>query len=160
MFLPSLVIIPGGSDGSEPVEQTVKVTATVSPIAEIDAPPDVGVWELKPSGPGTYTKNGIVKLITTTRWKLSVKDANSTTNGHMTEWTGTNYANRKLQAPLKVSSNQEVTLPEGGQIQTGVIAGEQKIEVTLTQVISQDDLPLDDGSAYRIVLDFEGTPID
>ncbi|VVB64038.1 Uncharacterised protein [uncultured archaeon] len=76
----------------------------------------------------------------------------------MTEWTGAAYASRKLEAPLSVSAEREVALPPGGIIQTGTAVGEHDIEVTLSQVVSQDDLPLEDGHVYRIELSFEGTP--
>ena len=78
----------------------------------------------------------------------------------MTEWTGTDYISRKLKAPLSVSAYREVTLPEGGTIQTGTTIGEHDIEVTLTQVVSQDDMPLEDSHVYRIVLSFEGSPME
>ena len=94
-----------------------------------------------------------------TDWEVTVEDADEVTVGHMTEWTGTTYASRKLKAPLSVSSNRIVTLPEGGIIQTGTVTEEHDIEVTMTQMVSQDDLPLEDGHVYRIALSFEGYPI-
>ena len=89
-----------------------------------------------------------------------MKKTDDVNDGHMREWTGVNYASKKLHAPLKVSADREVTLPEGGTIQTGTTAGEHEIEATLDRVVTQDDLPLKDRLVYRIELKFEGSPIE
>jgi hypothetical protein len=150
--------IPYGSSGSGLSGASITIRATVLPYISVSAPEDIRIWEFQPSEPGIYSKNGIINVTANTNWKVTVKNADDVEDGHMTEWTGTGYASRKLQAPLNVSAGHEVTLPEGGTIQTGTTAGEHDIEVTLTQVVSQDDLPLEDGHVYRIALSFEGSP--
>jgi hypothetical protein len=126
----------------------------------VSAPADICTWDLKPSEPGIYTKKGVLKVAANTGWKVTVKDTDTVTSGHLTEWTGADYTGRKLQAPLYVSASQDVSLPEGGTIKTGTNIGEQEVEVTLKQVVSRDDLHLADGSVYHIVLDFEGATLE
>ena len=135
------------------------IRAIVLPYVGVSAPADVCTWEFQPSVPGVYTKKGFVKVAANTGWKVTLK-TDELNDGHMTEWTGTNYATRKLKAPLSISADREVTLPEGGIIQTGTTVGEHDIEVTLSQVVSEDDLPLEPGHVYRIALSFEGSPVD
>ncbi|VVB65167.1 Uncharacterised protein [uncultured archaeon] len=156
IVLHSLVAVleSGGSDSSTAV---TKITATVLPSVYVSAPADIHTWELKPSEPGIYTKKGVLKVAANTGWKITVKDTDAVTSGHLTEWTGTDYTGRKLQAPLYVSASQDVSLPEGGTIETGTNIGEQEVEVTLKQEVSRDDLHLADGHVYLIVLDFEGS---
>jgi hypothetical protein len=151
------VLETGGSDSSTAV---TKITATVLPSVYVSASSDIRTWELKPSEPGIYTKKGVLKVAANTGWKVTVKDTDAATSGHLTEWTGADYTSRRLQAPLYVSASQDVSLPDGGIIQTGSNIGEQEIEVTLKQVVSRDDLHLADGHVYHIVLDFEGETLE
>lgn len=145
------------SGGSDTPTAVTKITAAVPPCVDVSVPADICIWELKPSDTGIYTKKGVLKVMANTDWKVTVKNTDEVNDGHMTEWTGSGYASKKLRAPLKVSADREVTLPEGGTIRTGTTAGENEIEVTLTQVVSKDDPPLEDGHFYRIALSFEGS---
>ena len=154
----SINAIPNGSSGSGSSAAITTITGTVLPVVKVSAPADICIWEFQPSDPGIYTKKGFIKVAANTDWQVTVKNADVVTVGHMTEWTGTTYASRKLKAPLSVSADCEVTLPEGGTIQTGTTVGEHDIEVTLRQVVTQDDLPLENGHVYRMALSFEGSP--
>ncbi len=151
-------ILNGSSVSSSSMSVTM-IRATVLPYVDVSAPADICIWEFRPTEPGIYTKKGLLKVTANTGWKIAVKNTDESNDGHMMEWTGTRYANRKLQAPLKVSADREVTLPEGGDIQMGTTTGKHEIEVTLTQVVSQDDLPFEDGHNCRIALRFEASPI-
>ena len=159
LVLHSLIAVleSGSSDSSTAV---TKITATVLPCVNVSAPVDIRIWELKPSEPGIYTKKGVLKVAANTGWKVMVKDTDAVTSGHLTEWTGEDYTDRKLQAPLSVSASQDVSLPEGGTIETGTNIGEEEVEVTLKQVVSWDDLHLADGHVYHIALDFEGSTLE
>ena len=159
MVFLSINAIPNGSSGSGFSMAEITITATYPPYVDVSAPADICIWEFRPTEPGIYTKKGLLKVTANTGWKIAVKNTDESNDGHMMEWTGTRYANRKLQAPLKVSADREVTLPEGGDIQTGTTTGKHDIEVTLTQVVSQDDLPFEDGHNCRIALRFEASPI-
>lgn len=150
----AILSVPDGIGSSE----TIVVRGTVPPTVRVSSPTGNSIWELNPSGPGIYTKKELVKVLANTAWKVTVKDADEIAEGHMTEWTGVIYEGKKLKAPISVSADREVTLPEGGTIQTGTTVGEYDIEVTLSQVVSPDDLPLKTGHAYRIALSFEGFP--
>jgi hypothetical protein len=152
----AILSVLGGISSSE----TIVVRGTVLPYVKVSSPASACIWELKPSAPGIYTKKAVLKVAANTGWKVIVKDADEVTAGHMAEWTGTTYASLKLKAPLSVSADREVTLPEGGIIQTGTTVGEHNIEVTLSQEVAQEDLPLEDGHVYRIALSFEGSPVD
>ena len=153
----TVVLESGGSESSTDV---TKITATVLPYVYVSAPADICTWDLKPSEPGIYTKKGVLKVAANTGWKVTVKDKDAVTSGHLTEWTGADYTGRKLQAPLYVSASQDVSLPDGGTIKTGTNIGEQEVEVTLKQVVSRDDLNFADGSVYHIVLDYEGATLE
>lgn len=158
VMLLSIGTIQEGSSWSDSVKAVVVVTGEIVPYISISASKDICSWEIKPSGPGIYNKTGIIKLKANVDWQLIAKNGDETTAGHMTDWTGTTYASNKLKTPLKISASREVTLSEGGPIQTGTITEGQDVVVTLTQVVSQDDLPLEDGHVYRIALCFEGSP--
>lgn len=92
-------------------------------------------------------------------WMILVKDVDTTTSGHMTEWTGSSYGTLKLAEPLKVRAAREVALPEGGLIQTGNKTPKtgQDINVVLDQDVGYDDEPLSQGHVYRIVITIIGT---
>jgi hypothetical protein len=160
IMLLSINAIPNGSSGLASSSAVTTIRATVLPYIEVSAPDDICIWELQPSEPGIYTKKGVIKVTANTAWKVMAISTDEANNGYMIEWTETSYANKKLQSPLKVSADREVTLPEGGIIQTGTTLGEQDIEVTLTQAVSQEDLPLENGHVYRIALSFEGSPME
>ena len=154
----SINAIPNGSCGYGPSTALTTIRATLLPYVGVSAPADICTWELQPSEPGIYTKKMVLKVKANTDWKVSVNKTGEVNDGHMTEWTGTGYAIKKLHAPLMVSADREVTLPEGGTIKTGTTVGEHDIEVTLIQVVSQDELHLEDGHVYRIELSFAGSP--
>ena len=160
VILLSVIAIINGFSGAVSTAGTTVITVSIAPAVLVSAHADTCLWEFSPSGPGVYTKKEVVNIKANTNWQVAVKDKDGVTTGHMTEWTGTDYISRKLKAPLSVSAYREVTLPEGGTIQTGTTIGEHDIEVTLTQVVSQDDMPLEDGHVYRIVLSFEGSPME
>jgi len=92
-------------------------------------------------------------------WMILVKDVDTTTAGHMTDWTGSSYGALKLAKPLKVRASKEVALPEGGLIQTGSKTPKtgQDINVVLDQDVCYDDEPLSQGHVYRIVITIIGT---
>ncbi len=92
-------------------------------------------------------------------WQVSVKDNNPATSGHMTEWTGSGYGSLKLAKPMRVRAAKEVTLPEGGVIQTGskTTGHGQNINVTFIQEGTFADEPLPGGRVYRIVVTFMGS---
>jgi hypothetical protein len=146
--------------------RNVQVTATLLPVLKIIVPEDMLIWELQPSGIGTYTKKGILKVRANMPWKIRVHDADDVTAGHMTEWIGTCYGIKHLKNPIKISANNDVDLPDGGCIQEGENTAEQEVPVTFTQVISKDDLDSEDGlwnkgenHIFRIALQFEVDPI-
>lgn len=160
MLLLSTIAILSETSCSSLSAGPITIRATVIPSVCVSTPADIRIWELKPSGPGVYTKKGVIRVSANSRWKISVKNAGDINDGHMIEWAGTTFSSRKTQATLRVSADREVALPDGGPIQTGTIADDQEVPVTLTQMVSQNDLPLEDGHVYRIALSFEGSPMD
>lgn len=135
------------------------ITATILPPINIDVPPDIQNLDLKPSEPGVYNKQGVIRVPADTGWKISVEDLDNATSGYMTEWTGTAFTSKKLHKPLIISAAEEVSLPEGGIIMTSKKPGDQDVVVTLRQEVSEEDLPLMDGHSYRISLDFRCDPL-
>ena len=73
------------SGGSESSTDVTKITATVLPSVYVSAPEDIRTWELKPTEPGIYTKKGVLKVAANTGWKVTVKDKDAVTSGHLTE---------------------------------------------------------------------------
>lgn len=135
------------------------ITLTILPPINIDVPPDIQLWDLKPSEPGIYTKQGVISVPADTGWKISVEDPDNATSGYMTEWTGTAFTGKKLHKPLIISAAEDVSLPEGGIVMTSKNPGDRNVVVTLSQEVSEEDLPLNDGHSYRISLDYRCDPV-
>jgi hypothetical protein len=105
--------------------------------------------------------NDLLQIRSIRPWFVTVEDVDPTTRGHFTEWNGTSYCSRRLLYPLNVSASREVTLPYGGIIHTGTDtnATGNNFNVTFRQRTSWDDEPLQEGSAYRIMVTFKVNPV-
>jgi hypothetical protein len=133
--------------------------ATVAAI-EITAPTNITGWPLSPQGDQPQEKTGPLNVTCSGNWQVTVKDADNTTNGTMTEWNGTAYGTIQLANFMKVATTYggtyNVTLPTGGIIATGT--GNANVTVTFKQTVSWSDQVLPGGHSYRIIVTFTGTP--
>ncbi len=142
----------------------IDVSLSVSPTIKVEAPEDLTTWEINPDVPGTSIKAGKIHVKSNTPWYVSVEDADPLTAGYMTEWTGEDYAGKKLSHPLKVKASNEVDLTNGNEVPLAVggptgSKGED-VPVTIEQVSDVEDEHLDGGHAYRMVIVFTGHPLD
>ena len=126
----------------------------------VTLPSDIAKWQLMPDETNELTAVFNVKA-NKDGWQIAVNDNNNNpaTSGHMVEWTGSNYGSIKLSKPTKVRAAYEVTLPEGGIIQTGskTTGHGQNINVVFQQDVTFADDSLIEGHVYRIVLAFIGS---
>jgi hypothetical protein len=113
-------------------------------------------WLLSPTHEGPEVKTGYLVIKADREWQIQVIDKNPLTSGHMREWDGTNYGNRILSSPVRISAEREVTLPDGGIIQTGNKTDYFKIPVNFKQEVGWLDEPLFGGTndIYRIIVTF------
>ncbi len=138
-------------------EVDVKAALTETAILEISIE-DQGAktWGLSP---GASNKRDIVVRITAnTPWELKIADTNAQTSGHLTEWTGQAYTNKRLTYPLKVIGSREVTLPNSQNI--AVLTGDstssqgRRLGLSLEQDVTPEDESLRQDRIYRIQLTF------
>lgn len=121
----------------------------------ITPPSNISEWQLNPDQVNEIT--GVLNVkANKDGWLVAVKDSNSITSGHMTEWNGLSYSSLKLTKPMMVKAASEVTLPDGGVIQTGnkIKNPSQDIDVTFLQEVTDEDDSLPAGHVYNIVVTF------
>jgi hypothetical protein len=127
----------------------------------ITPPRDISEWQLRPDETNQITATFKI-WANKDGWQLTAKDSDTTTSGHMTEWTGAGYSSLKLANPMRVKAASEVSLPDGGVIQTGDKSNNiqgQNIEITFLQNVTFADEILPEGHVYRIVITFTGSYI-
>ncbi len=142
----TLSVVPGQAVVDEVF---MKIHAPEDKIEVSLTPKEILDWLILP---GANYQNISLHVKALGDWQISVIDANLITSGYMAEWTGEAYTTKRLENPLKVKADNEVTLSEGGMIQSGT--GAEDVLVTIEQTGSWDDEPLEDGGMYRIVLTF------
>ncbi len=154
LSMPMLNALAASSDND-----TTEISGNVIGAIEITAPADISGWELDPSITQPNTQTGTLHVKANKGWQVTASDEDMNTNGHMTEWDGSNYGERKLSNPMKVSAEVEVTLPTGGVIQKGEETGSGGMDITVTfkQTVTWDDDAY--VKTYRIVVTFTGSLI-
>jgi hypothetical protein len=152
-----------GVDSTSSATYYAQVNAMVAVSATsdaINATSDAISWEIKPTITGVYTKTQILHIVANTDWSLILKDLDSSSNGCMMEWISSGYGSKRLSKPVKVSTDREVALPNTSErpIAEGKMTGSEgvDVQVTFTQEITQEDVPLLDGTIYRKVVAFVG----
>ena len=136
-------------------EVTVQAVLTETAILEISIE-DGGAKTLNLLPDSKNKRDIVVTVKANTPWQLRIADTNPQTSGHLTEWTGQGYTNKRLSYPLKVKGSREVTLPniqnvpaESGASTT---AKGRRISLSLEQEVSFEDEPLEQNRNYRIQL--------
>lgn len=124
----------------------------------ITPPLDILGWQFQPDKTNELTGVFNVKA-NKDGWQVTARDDDPATFGHMTEWTGSGYGSTKLASPMRVKAANEVTLPEGGIIQTGskTTGQGQNINVAFIQESTFADEPLSESHVYRIAITFTGS---
>lgn len=138
----------------------VMVTGDLPPLIEVSRPSIV--WDLNPTGPGTYSRTESVLVKANTDWQLLAEDSDPGTSGHLAEWTGVGYGPKRLKTPLRIAAASKVSTPilAGRPIETGMQTGEEGrlVSITLTQDVVPGDRPISGGQAYRIVVNLKAEP--
>ena len=121
----------------------------------ITPPSNESSWQLTQGETGEPTSVLHIEATTGT-WQIEASDTNPITSGHMTEWTGSSYGSQKLINATRIRAASEVSLPEGGVIQTGSKTKGQgeDVNVTFLQEGSFADAPVTPDHEYRIVITF------
>lgn len=139
---------------------TIQINGFVKPSVEVSISQEECVWELSPKLPGTYSKDSSLQIRSNTPWIITVKEENAG-GGHMTEWNGDSYGNRKLSIPMIVKADQSITLPnlEESPIKSGLRTGSTPEEVAFSfvQQVTEEDA-IEGGNRYRMVVTFTGSP--
>lgn len=138
----------------------ITITYEEAPTIEITAPADISGWPLSPSGTQPNEQSGTLGVTCSGGWTVTVKDANATTGGKMTDYYGSSYGTTKLANYMVVAAQTyNVTLPalpDGGIIASGS-GNNPNITVTFKQEVSWSDPVLLVGHSYRIIVTFTGT---
>ncbi|MCX6677134.1 MAG: hypothetical protein NTU95_04215 [Methanothrix sp.] len=139
---------------------TIQIKGCVKPSVEVSISQEECVWELSPTEPGIYAKDSSLQIRSNAPWIITVKEENAT-DGHMTEWNGKCYGNRKLSIPMMVKADQSVTLPnmDESPIKSGLRTGStpQEVDFSFVQQVTEKDA-IDSGNRYRMVVTFTGSP--
>ncbi|VVB69613.1 Uncharacterised protein [uncultured archaeon] len=138
-------------------EVSVQAALTKTAILEISIE-DQGAktWNLSPGA--SNRRDIVVRITANTPWELKIADTNPQTSGHLTEWTGQAYTNKRLTYPLKVRGSRDVTLPNSQNVAvlTGASTSSQgrRLGLSLEQDVTPDDESLQQDHIYRIQLTF------
>ena len=149
-----------GAFAMESTSATTTLYARIMPRVIISPPVNPCIWEINLTSPGIYTKTLDLHIMANIDWQLSVKDEDSDSSGFMREWMGDRYGYRRLSNPLKISADKELNLANADRqpIKEGNITGKKgaDVQVKLTQVVTPEDVRMQDSKHYRKVLTFIG----
>jgi hypothetical protein len=141
---------------------TTTIHAQIMPKVIILPPVNPYIWEINLTSPGIYTKTLVLHIMANIDWQLSVKEEDSDSSGFMREWMGNRYGSRWLSNPLKISADKELNLTNNDRqpIKEGKITGKNgaDVQVMLTQVVTPEEMSIQEGKVYRKVLTFIGIP--
>jgi hypothetical protein len=131
----------------------------------ITAPVDIDGWILAPGV--VNVRSGTLNVDATGPWTVRVKDADPLTSGRLTKYddgTGTYDIGVKLQNPLVISAlsggGGEVAVSAGYQeIVSGAATpeGGRDVRIDFKQPVAWNDLGLESGLSYRLVVTFTGS---
>ena len=164
LLLIALILVVQSISGAFAMRSTSITTihAQVMPMVTISPPVNPYVWEINLNSPGIYTKTQVIHIVANTDWQLSVRDEESNSNGFMREWIYDRYGSARLSKPLNISVDKELNLVDANRqpIKKGKMTGEKgvDVQVSLTQVVTPEDMSIQGGKVYRKVLTFIGVP--
>ncbi len=142
------------------VSDTITVDSSVKPSVEVYISQGECLWDLSPNLPGTYSKDGSLQIRSNSPWIVTVKEENAT-GGHMTEWNGNSYGDRRLLIPMMVKADQSIMLPnlEESPIESGLRTGSisEEVDFSFVQQVTEEDV-IEGGDRYRMIVTFTGSP--
>lgn len=151
-----------GASAMDSTSASTTLYALLMPSVIISPNVNPCIWEIKLTSPGIYTKTLDLHILANTNWQLSVKDEDSNSSGFMREWMGDRYGYRRLSIPLKISADKDLNLADANvqPIKEGKMTGEKgaDVQVTLTQVVTPEDMRLLEGNIYSKCLAFIVSP--
>jgi len=153
-----VVVDPDSSipESNETNNKAYKSLTTTTAAIEIIAPTDITGWVLAPSSGQPVESTGTLTVNVdpdTESWEVTATDEDGTTNGKMTEWTGSAYGTTQLYTSLAVQGpDATVTLPNSGETSIASGTGDGSgIAITFKQVVLWSDTP---NITYRIIVTF------
>lgn len=167
LFLLALLLATSPSGGQAPGQLCGSATVwdEEPDFIRTTAPADVEGWTLAPGV--VNLRSGTLKVDASAPWRATAKDADLRTSGRLTKYddgTGTYDTGVKLNSPLVISASSEggdeVTLsPVGQEIISGVATpeGGRDVRIEFKQLVGWNDLGLESGSSYRLVVTFAGS---
>ncbi|MDD3565934.1 MAG: hypothetical protein PHN90_09750 [Methanothrix sp.] len=169
LFLLALLLAASPSGGQAPGQLCGSATVwdEVPDFISITAPADIEVWTLAPGI--VNLRSGTLKVDASGPWTATVRDEDPRTSGRLTKYdggTGTYDTDVKLHSPLVISAssdggNEVVLSPVGQEIISGVATAEggRDVRIDFKQPVGWNDLGLENGSSYRLVVTFTGSLI-
>lgn len=153
----------------QPVEGRLILESDGGADIFIEAPDSITDWVLVPSSGPNLREMGL-KVTASTDWQMTV--LSDRPDGRMAEYdlASSEYIpdGKVLESPIYVSSvgmkdqqgSRDVSLLNGGMICQGGATSEdgQQVSLTLGQMVSWTDEPLEEGQAYRVELTFTVSP--
>ncbi|HPJ84135.1 MAG TPA: hypothetical protein PLY09_05175 [Methanothrix sp.] len=167
LFLMGLLLVATPSGAQAPGQLTGSATTwDVGPdFIYITAPADIVDWTLAPGV--NNVRSGTLNVDATASWTVRVKDADLLTSGRLTKYadgTGIYDTGIKLNSPLVISASSdggsEVALSTSEQeIISGAATpeGGRDVGIEFKQPVGWNDLGLESGSSYRLVVTFTGS---
>jgi hypothetical protein len=139
----------------------------VPDFIRITAPTRIEDWILDPGV--VNIRSGTLNVDASGPWRATVKDTDPLTSGRLTKYadgTGTYDIGVRLNSPLILSASSdggsEVTLSTDEQdIISGAATpeGGRDVQIEFKQPVGWNDLGLESGSSYRLVVTFTGSLI-
>jgi hypothetical protein len=166
-FLMGLLLVSTPSGAQAPGQLTGSATVwdEVPDFISITAPADIGDWLLSPGI--TNNQSGTLNVNASGSWTAGVKDEDQLTSGRLTKYddgTGTYDTGVKLHNPLVISAssdggNEAALSTDDQEIISGAATAEggRDMEIVFKQPVGWDDLGLEGGSSYRLVVTFTGS---
>ncbi len=141
---------------------TMPVTCNVLSAIEGSFPMSLDLGEIGPKT-SQISEPKTVNILSNIRWTLNIRaDAE---DGHLKEWTGTEYTSKALSSPLEWKLQHSAGFQPITQTDTAVVAdmpptGKEGTDVSILfrQQISYDDAPLQETYSYRIMVTYTTLP--
>lgn len=171
VLLLSLLLLAAPSSPQVPAKAPGQLTGSATVWDEepdfirITAPADIEGWTLAPGV--VNIRSGTLNVDASGAWIATVKDTDPLTSGRLTKYaegTGTYDIGVQLNSPLVISASSdggnEVTLSTGDQeIISGSATpeGGRDVRIDFKQLVGWNDMGLESGSSYRLVVTFTGS---
>ncbi|MFA5308798.1 MAG: CARDB domain-containing protein [Dehalococcoidales bacterium] len=138
---------------------TTDINGNVMADIELTSPSDIDSWHLTI---GINTASGTLNIKSNVPWQVDVSDADSISNGFMTEWNGSTFADNpeKLNHAMIIKCGSFTVILAGpGMICEGDTDGQngnlgENFQITFSQEVEWADAMLTNGNVYYICVTF------